>query len=65
MLLDQQTLLNTALLDVDLPEGLAFAHPEDAPGLQDEAALTEFLREFENDHDPLEILGLFPVDQDE
>jgi hypothetical protein len=43
---------------------LAFAHPEDPPGLQEEAALKEFLREFENNHDPLEILGLFPVDQD-
>jgi len=44
MSLNQQQLLNNALLDVELPEGLMFAHPEDPPGHQDMDALNEFLR---------------------
>jgi len=63
--LNQQQLLNNALLDVELPEGLMFAHPEDPPGHQDMDALNEFLREFEKNHESLEVVGLFSVDQDE
>ena len=57
-----QMYLSTHLLDVVLPEGLAFVHPEEVPTHHDENALNEFLREFEENHDLLEVVGLFSVD---
>lgn len=60
--------LDMQLSDVDLPEGLAFALPEEFAEHHDENAenaLSEFLREFEDQNEPLESVGLFPVDEDE
>jgi hypothetical protein len=65
MSLIPQTFMNAQLVEVELPEDVVLIHPEDAMAPQDELALQEFLREFENNHEPLEGVGLFPVDLDE
>lgn len=60
--------LDMQLSDVELPEDLAFALPEEFAAPTDENAenaLSEFLREFEDENEPLENVGLFPVDEDE
>lgn len=61
--------LDTQLSNVELPEGLAFALPEEEAvaetGENDEKALSEFLKEFEGNDESLENVGLFPVDEDE
>ena len=54
--------LTAELSDVVLPEGLAFASPEELPASHDEEALHEFLREFEDSDEPLEMVGLFPLE---
>lgn len=59
------TTLNTQLSDMELPEGLSFAHPEVEITSNDENALDTFLKEFEEKHDLLEVVGLFPVDSHE
>jgi hypothetical protein len=57
--------LSTQLSDVELPEGLAFEDPEEEATLHDENALDAFLKEFEEKHNLLEVVGLFPVDSQE
>ena len=60
--------LDTQLSNVELPEGLAFVLPEENAAdneANDEQALSEFLREFEDENESLEDVGLFPVDEDE
>ncbi len=60
--------LDMQLSDVELPEGLAFAFPEEGAAdsdENDEKALSEFLREFEDQNDPVENVVLFSVDEDE
>lgn len=60
-----KTTLNTQLPDVELPEGLSFAHPEAEITANDENALDSFLKEFEEKYDLLEVVGLFPLDPHE
>jgi len=63
-----EAFLDAQLTDVELPEGLAFELPEDgSPEVEgnDEQALSEFLREFEGNDEPLEVVELFPVDEDD
>jgi hypothetical protein len=50
---------------VELPEGLVFASPDEAAAYNDEQALHDFLQEFEDNHEPLEVVGLFPVESGE
>lgn len=64
--------LETQLSDVELPEGLAFVLPDEDAAIDigagdenDEQALSEFLRAFEDENESLENVGLFPVDADE
>lgn len=59
-----QTFLNQALADVDIPEEVSFVLPEELEAAADELALNEFLREFESQDEPLQIVGMFPVDED-
>lgn len=55
--------LSTHLADVELPDGLALVHPEDVSAHHDEKALSEFLREFRDDDEHMEIVDLYPMDQ--
>lgn len=52
-------------VEVEIPAGVAFAHPEDGISPQDEEILKAFLLDFEKKHEPPQGVGLFPVEQDE
>lgn len=65
MALSRRSFLNTELSNIDLPMGVSFAHPEDAPSPQEEEALRQFLREFEADSPSSDLPILFVVDDGE
>ena len=62
MALNTQSFLSDELADADLPQGLAFAYPEDALSPQDEEALRVFLQAFEDEDDDHSISSLFLVE---
>jgi hypothetical protein len=64
MALSAQSFLHTELSNIDIPTGVSFAHPEDAPSPQEEDALRQFLQAFEAET-PASGLPLLLVPEDD